>query len=189
MGELYAYARDVRWPLTLLLGFACNPSAVPPSSDPTGPPKPVAVEQSELEAIASSCGTPCTDPLPTFATQVVSQRGGFTFVELAQPKCRVPDFELTPRECMATCDASGLSTVAIDFGPLNPRYQKDLCELLEAMRGPPSRGDCLQIADGVLWDATAESPRMQLLGHLELKCVQPSPPDPNQSDGSNSMSP
>ncbi len=117
-------------------------------------------------------------------------------LELDPAACRVPGYTEEPTMCSAVCAAetSGVSTVVVDMGPIGPNTRRALCMALERDRGVPTHGSCDDVCEstmGCTWPAAQARVAVEFIGHLEFQCSSGSTDalDPNQSAGSNSMSP
>ena|GEM_PF-2278197 len=190
----YGYAPAVR--ATVLLGLFSSALACGPQSSAVPPPKPAAPstlvrgEEGLNKLAAEICGQPCDTSLPGSASTVRMSASGAMHMELDPVACSVPGFLEEPTTCSAVCtgEASEVRTVLVDMGPIGPSTRNSLCLALERDRGEPSRGSCDTVCEGgCSWPQTEERAAVDFVGHLELQC--PSSFDPNQSDGSNSMSP
>lgn len=173
-------------------------SACVPTSSSAPPPPPAApstlVRGDEgLNTIAAEvCARPCDANLDAAARSAQISTSGVVHVELDPAACRVPGFGEEPHGCSAVCsgEPAQVSSLVVDMGPLGPTSRKDLCRALERDRGAPSRGSCDDVCEsgmGCAWPSAPDRAALAFIGHLELQCV--SLDEPNQSDGSNSISP
>lgn len=117
-------------------------------------------------------------------------------MELDAASCRVPGHTEEPTTCSAVCSGASkaVETVLVDMGPIGPNTRRALCLALERDRGMPTRGSCDDVCEstmGCAWPATEDRVAVEFIGHLEFQCSGGSDEasEPNQSAGSNSMSP
>ncbi len=87
-----------------------------------------------------------------------------------------------------------MGAVLVDMGPIGPNTRRALCLALERDRGVPARGSCDDVCEstmGCAWPASEDRVAVDFIGHLEFQCSDGSSDDlePNQSAGSNSISP
>ncbi len=175
---------------SVLLGCA-QPSAVPPPK-PAAPSTLVRGEEGLNKLADQICGQPCDPSLEASASTVRASAAGVMHMELDTAACGVPGFLEEPSTCSAVCvgETPVVTTVLVDMGPIGPNTRSSLCMALERDRGAPTRGACDDICEsggGCAWPQTSDRAAIEFVGHLELQC--PSSLEPNQSEGSNSISP
>ena len=122
--------------------------------------------------MTAQCGVDCVESLPDFATARLGQQGNYVFLRVAESRCRLPDYNVTPDECSATCDASaGLEKVTVSFGALSPRMLTEVCRAIVAHRGEPDTATCETIpAGGLKWSPTEDKGELRFDGYLEYTC-------------------
>ncbi len=175
---------------------ACTPRSSAPPPQPAAPSELVR-GQTGLNATAQDvCARPCDASLhPSVSTVRPTTAAGTVHVELDPAICRVPGHGEEPQACSAVCVDQGdgvpvVKMLLVDMGPIGPNTRAGLCRALERDRGAPARGSCDDVCEsgmGCGWPQTPERRALEFVGHIELQCS--SDVEPNQSDGSNSMSP
>lgn len=177
--------------------LACGPqrSAAPPPQ-PAAPSTLVRGEEGVNRLIGEVCGQPCDTALAGSASTARTSAAGVVHMELDAASCRVPGHLEEPTTCSAVCTtpAKTVSTVLVDMGPIGPNTRRGLCLALERDRGLPTRGSCDDICEstmGCAWPASEDRVAVDFIGHLEFQCSDGSAAglEPNQSPGSNSISP
>ncbi|MFN3185015.1 MAG: hypothetical protein ACE37F_23645 [Nannocystaceae bacterium] len=186
------------WALWMICSasLACTPrsKAVPPPK-PAAPSTLVRGEEGVNKLVTQICGQPCDTALEGSASTLRTSVSGTMHMELDAVSCSVPGFFEEPATCSAVCvgDVPSVTSVLIDMGPIGPNTRSSLCMALERDRGEPTRGSCDDVCEGGMgcaWPQTDERAALEFVGHVALQCPGPqSSLDPNQSDGSNSMSP
>ncbi|MCR9163284.1 MAG: hypothetical protein NXI35_21520 [bacterium] len=186
------------WALWMICSasLACTPrsKAVPPPK-PAAPSTLVRGEEGVNKLVTQICGQPCDTALEGSASTLRTSVSGTMHMERDAVSCSVPGFFEEPATCSAVCvgDVPSVTSVLIDMGPIGPNTRSSLCMALERDRGEPTRGSCDDVCEGGMgcaWPQTDERAALEFVGHVALQCPGPqSSLDPNQSDGSNSMSP
>ncbi|MGH1340758.1 MAG: hypothetical protein ACRBN8_04365 [Nannocystales bacterium] len=177
--------------------LGCGPQR---SSAP--PPQPAAAstlvrgEEGVNRLMGEVCSQPCDASLPHSASTARASAAGVVHMELDAAACRVPGHLEEPTTCSAVCtsEAQTVGAVLVDMGPIGPNTRRALCLALERDRGVPARGSCDDVCEstmGCAWPASEDRVAVDFIGHLEFQCSDGSSDDlePNQSAGSNSISP
>ncbi len=183
------------WMLAVLLGCGPQRSSAPPPQ-PAAASTLVRGEEGVNRLIGEVCGQPCDTALAGSASGARTSAGGVVHMELDAASCRVPGHLEEPTSCSAICtsEAQTVATVLVDVGPIGPNSRRALCLALERDRGVPTRGSCDDVCEstmGCAWPASEDRVAVEFIGHLEFQCSDGSADalDPNQSAGSNSISP
>ncbi|MBV1859761.1 MAG: hypothetical protein KUG77_15215 [Nannocystaceae bacterium] len=204
MGELLAPAilltvlmssRAKLWMCSMVLGCGAPRSSAPPPQ-PAARSTLVRGEEGVNRLMAEVCGQPCDTALAGSASTARTSAGGVLHMDLDAASCRVPGHFEEPTACSAVCttQAQTVATVLVDMGPIGPNTRRALCMALERDRGGPTRGSCDDVCEstmGCAWPVSEARVAVDFIGHLEFHCSGGSPDalEPNQSAGSNSISP